>query len=426
MVGLLFIAFFVLIFLGMDIFFSMTLASYVGILAKTTRPVDSSIIPLRMVAGVDEYTLVAIPLFILAGELMNRGGITRRLVDFALAFVGHVRGGLSQVAVIVNVIMAGVSGAAVADASATGTILIPEMKKEGYDVEYAGAVIASAALIGPVIPPSIPMVIYGIMAHQSIAKLFIGGLIPGLMLGVGFMALCGIVARRRNYPRRESLSWRQRWRAIARAFWALCMPVVVVGGIRFGVVTVTEAAGVASVYALLVGALVYKELKPRDIVDVLYQAGLNTGIVMILLSASGIFSWLLVESRVQDVVSEFIFGVSSNPLMILLFINVVLLLIGIPLEPLPAMIIFLPALIPICANIGIDPVQFGWICVLNLMIGMLTPPVGMLLFVASAIGKIPMASLSRQIAPFLVLSLIVLGLVTYVPWVTTWLPSLMK
>ncbi|MGQ9652925.1 MAG: TRAP transporter large permease [Thermodesulfobacteriota bacterium] len=426
MVGLLFMAFFVLIFLGMDIFFSMTLASYVGILAKTTRPVDPSIIPLRMVAGVDEYTLVAIPLFILAGELMNRGGITRRLVDFALAFVGQLRGGLSQVAVMVNVMMAGVSGAAVADASATGTILIPQMKKEGYDVEYAGAVIASAALIGPVIPPSIPMVIYGIMAHQSIAKLFMGGLIPGLMLGLGFMVLCGVLAKRRRYPRREPLPWRRRWQAVGNSLWALCMPVVVVGGIRFGVVTVTEAAGVACVYALLVGMLVYRELKPSDIADVLYQAGLNTGIVMILLSASGIFSWLLVESRVQDVISDFIFGLSNNPVVVLLIINVVLLLIGIPLEPLPAMIIFIPALIPMSGKIGVDPIQFGWICVFNLMIGMLTPPVGMLLFVASAIGKIPLASLSRQIVPFLGISLAVLGLVTYVPWVTTWLPSLMK
>jgi tripartite ATP-independent transporter DctM subunit len=426
MVALLFITFFVLIFLGMDIFFSMTLSSYVGILAKTTRPVDPSIIPLRMVAGVDEYTLVAIPLFILAGELMNKGGITRRLVDFALAFVGHLKGGLSQVAVIVNMVMAGVSGAAVADASATGTILIPAMKKEGYEVEYAGAVIASAGLIGPVIPPSIPMVIYGVMAHQSIAKLFMGGLVPGLMLGLGFMFICGVLAHRRGYPRRERLGWRLRWKAATSSLWALAMPLVVVGGIRFGVVTVTEAAGVASVYAMLVGMLVYRELRFRDLVEVLYQAGLNTGIVMILLSASGIFSWLLVESRVQDVVGGFIFSLTTNPLIVLLIINAVLLLIGIPLEPLPAMIIFLPALIPLSAQIGVDPIQFGWICVFNLMIGMLTPPVGMLLFVAAAIGKIPMASLSRQILPFLALSLVVLGLVTYVPWVTTWLPGLMK
>lgn len=277
-------------------------------------------------------------------------------------------------AVITNVIMAGVSGAAVADASATGTILIPAMKAEGYEPEYAGAVIAAAALIGPVIPPSIPMVIYGVMAHQSIGKLFIGGVIPGLMLGTGFMLTCWVLARMRNYPRRERLSWAQRLRAIVDASWALCMPLIILGGIRFGIVTVTEAAGVAVVYAMLVGIFAYRELRWDSLMEVLYEAGLTTGIIMILLSAAGIFSWLLAESQVNVVVAEAILGISTNPSVVLLIINGLLLIIGCLLEPMPAMIIFLPALIPIGNQLGIDPIHFGWICVLNLMVGMLTPP----------------------------------------------------
>jgi TRAP-type transport system large permease protein len=425
MVAFLFLVFLAFMLMGMEVFFSMSMSSYLGILVKSSRQVDTSIIPLRMVAGIDEYTLVAIPLFILTGELMNKGGITRRLVDFSLALVGHVKGGLSQVAVITNVIMAGVSGAAVADASATGTILIPAMKDEGYEPEYAGAVIAAAALIGPVIPPSIPMVIYGVMAHQSIGKLFVGGIIPGLMLGLGFMLTCWIIARKRNYPSRVRLSWHRRLCAIVDASWALCMPLIILGGIRFGIVTVTEAAGVAVVYAMVVGAVVYRELNWQRLMDVLYEAGLTTGVIMILLSAAGIFSWLLAESQVNVVVAEAILGISTDPTLVLLIINGMLLIIGSLLEPMPAMIIFLPALIPIGNQLGIDPIHFGWVCVLNLMIGMLTPPVGLLLFVSSAIGKIPMGPLVREIVPFLILSFIVLAAVTYFPALTVWLPGLM-
>jgi len=425
MVALLFVLFLFFMLLGMEVFFSMTLSSFLGVLLKTSRQVDASIIPLRMVAGVDEYTLVAIPLFILAGELMNKGGITRRLIDFALALVGHVKGGMSQVAVITNVVMAGVSGAAVADASATGTILIPAMKEEGYEAEFAGAVVAAAALIGPVIPPSIPMVIYGVMAHQSIGKLFVGGILPGLLLGLGFMIACWIIARQRDYPSRKRLLWGQRLNAIANASWALCMPLIILGGIRFGIVTVTEAAGVAAVYAMFVGGVIYRELDWKKLMDVLYEAGLTTGIIMILLSAAGIFSWLLAESQINVVIAETILAISSDPVLVLLIINGVLLMIGCLLEPMPAMIIFLPALIPIGNQIGIDPIQFGWICVLNLMVGMLTPPVGLLLFVSSAIGKIPMGPLTHEVVPFLIVSIIVLAAVTYIPSLTVWLPNLM-
>ena len=424
MVAFLFIAFIVLMLLGLDVAFSMILASYLGILIKTARAVDANIIPLRMIGGVDIFSLVAIPLFVLAGELMNRGGITRRLVDFSLALVGHFKGSLSQVAVITNMIMAGVSGSGVADASATGAILLPAMNKEGYDRHYSGAVVAAAATIGPIIPPSIPMVIYGVMGNVSIGKLFMAGFLPGLTLGVGFILLCWVQARRRDYPSRSKLGWGKRLRSFRSAFWALIMPFIVLGGIVFGFVTVTEAATTAVVYAFLIGSLIYREIRIRDLPEVIYQAGVTSGVIMILLAAAGIFAWLLAESQMNYVLSDFLFSLSKNPLVILLLVNVLLLIVGCLLEPLPALIIFVPALIPIGQKLGLDPVHFGSVMVLNLMIGMLTPPVGFLLFVVAAIGKLQMAPLVRQVTPFLLIALAVLLLATFFPPFTTWLPEL--
>ena len=426
MVAFLFIAFVVLILLGLDIAFSMILASYLGILLKTTRQVDASIVPLRMIAGVDIFSLVAIPMFILAGELMNKGGITRRLVDFSLSLVGYVKGSLSQVAVITNMIMAGISGSAVADASATGSILIPAMTDEEYKPEYAGAVIAAAATIGPIIPPSIPMIIYGVMSNVSIGKLFMAGILPGLFLGGGFMLLCWILALRRSYPSRKRATWRERGRIFLSASWGLFMPMIILGGIVFGVVTVTEAATTAVVYALFVGLFIYREIRLQDLPGVIYRAGVTTGMIMILLAAAGIFAWLLAESQINYVLSEFLFSLTKNPLIILLLINLLLLIIGCFLEPLPALIIFVPALIPISNELGLDPLHFGAMVVLNLMIGMLTPPVGFLLFVVAAVGKIPIGPLTREVMPFLFIALVVLAITVFFPAFTTWIPSLMK
>lgn len=426
MVAFLFLVFLCFLLLGLDVGFSMVLSSYLGILIKTTRQVDSSIIALRMIAGVDSFLLVAIPLFILAGELMNQGGLTKRLVNFSLSIVGHLRGSLSQVAVITNIIMAGVSGSAVADASATGSILIPAMKEEGYGVEYASAVIAAAATIGPIIPPSIPMIIYGALANVSIAKLFISGVIPGLLLGIAYMITCYIVAGRRNYPRRTRASWQMIGKSFLGAIWALFMPGIVLGGIVFGIVTETEAATLAAVYALFVGLLVHRELSLKKLVEVFYDAGVTSGVIMFLLSAAGIFGWLLAESQINIVISDFLFSISRNSWVILLFINIFLLIVGCLLEPLPALIIFVPALIPLGMKLGVDPVHLGLVMVLNLMIGMLMPPAGFLLLVVSAIGKASMGPLIREVLPFLAMAIIVLLMVTFYPPLATWLPGLIK
>ena len=423
MLTLLFAAFLLLLVVGFDVGFSMILSSWLGVLAKTERAVDASIIPLTMISYVDSYALVQIPLFLLAGELMNRGGLTQRLIDWASALVGRLRGSLGHVSILTNFVMAGVSGSAVADAVATGKPLIPAMKNAGYDHGYAGAVIAAGALLGPIIPPSIPMVVYAQIASQSVVKLFMAGVIPGLMLAAGFMVICTLVARARNYARAEAASLRAQVRATGRAGWALMMPVIIIGGIRFGLMTDTEAAAVAAIYALAVSLFVYRDFKSGALPQVLAATGRSSALILFLLAAAGPFSWLVAESQINQVIVGLITGISTNPVVVLLIINVMLLLVGCVIEPLPAMVIFVPTLLPLGVQLGIDPIQFGAVIVLNLMIGLLHPPIGLLLFIVSSVGRVPIGAVMRESVPFLLWSMIVLGLAIVYPPITTWLPS---
>lgn len=423
MLTLLFVAFLLLLVIGFDVGFSMILSSWLGVLSKTERAVDASIIPLTMISYVDSYALVQIPLFILAGELMNRGGLTQRLIDWASALVGRLRGSLGHVSILTNFVMAGVSGSAVADAVATGKPLIPAMKKAGYDHGYAGAVIAAGALLGPIIPPSIPMVVYAQIASQSVVKLFMAGVIPGVLLAAGFMVICTLVARKRNYPRAEAATLRQQVQATGRAGWALMMPVIIIGGIRFGLMTDTEAAAVAAIYALAVSLFVYRDFKSGALPQVLAATGRSSALILFLLAAAGPFSWLVAESQINQVIVGLITDISTNPVIVLLIINVMLLLVGCVIEPLPAMVIFVPTLLPLGAQLGIDPIQFGAVIVLNLMIGLLHPPIGLLLFIVSSVGRIPIGPVMRESLPFLAWSIIVLGLAIVFPPITTWLPS---
>jgi tripartite ATP-independent transporter DctM subunit len=380
-------------------------------------------IPQFMIAGVDTYALVQVPLFILAGELMNRGGLTMRLIDWAQALVGRVRGSLGHVSILTNLVMAGVSGSAVADAVATGKPLIPAMRKAGYGDGFAGAVIAAGALLGPIIPPSIPMVVYAQLSSQSVVKLFMAGVMPGLMLAAGFLVICSIVARFRGFPASAPVPVREKMRATGRAGWALMMPVIIIGGIRFGYTTDTEAAAVAVLYALGVSLFVYRGIRMGEMPKLLADAGRSTAIILFLLAAAGPFSWLVAESQISQTVVETIQGWSTNPIVVLLIINAFLLLIGCIIEPLPAMIIFLPVLIPLGAELGIDPIQFGAVVVLNLMIGLMHPPIGLLLFVVSSVGKIRIAPVMWQSLPFLAWAIVVLILTVIFPPITTWLPS---
>src|SRR5438552_2289301 len=422
MLLLLFIAFMLALIVGLDVGYSMILAAWLGVEYRGDA-VDTAMMPLSMIAGVDTYALVQVPLFILAGELMNRGGLTLRLIDWAQAIVGRVRGSLGHVSILTNLIMAGVSGSAVADAVATGKPLILAMRKEDYGDGFAGAVIAAGALLGPIIPPSIPMVVYAQLASQSVVKLFMAGVVPGLLLAAGFMVVCSIVARVRNYPSRTPVPWAGKAKATGRAGWALLMPVIIIGGIRFGLVTDTEAAAVAAIYSLLVSLLIYRGLRYKEMPKLLYEAGRSTAVILFLLAAAGPFSWLVAESQVSQTVVATIQSWSTNPVTVLLIVNGFLLLIGCIVEPLPAMIIFLPVLIPLGAQLGIDPIQFGAVVVLNLMIGLMHPPIGLLLFVVSSVGKIRIAPVMWEILPFLAWALIVLVLTIVFPPLTTWLPG---
>ena len=422
MLVLLFVAFLLALIVGFDVGFSMVFSAFLGVRYRGDA-IDPAMMPLSMIAGVDTYALVQVPLFILAGELMNRGGLTLRLIDWAQAMVGRLRGSLGHVSILTNLIMAGVSGSAVADAVATGKPLIPAMRKAGYGEGFAGAVIAAGALLGPIIPPSIPMVVYAQLASQSVVKLFMAGVVPGLLLAAGFMVICSIVARVRGFPPGLPVPWKGKAQATGRAGWALMMPVIILGGIRFGLVTDTEAAAVAVVYSLGVSLFVYRGIRLRELPKLLNEAGRSTAVILFLLAAAGPFSWLVAESLISQTVVDIIQSWSTNPVVVMLIINGFLLLIGCIIEPLPAMIIFLPVLIPLGTQLGIDPIQFGAVVVLNLMIGLMHPPIGLLLFVVSSIGRIRIIPVMWQILPFLGWALVVLLLTIVFPPITTWLPG---
>lgn len=412
-----------LILIGIDVGWAMIFAAWIGLLMKSGNPVDAIMIPQSMMSGINYYSLVQIPLFILAGELMNRGGLTQRLIDWALAMVGTLKGSLGHVSILTNLVMAGISGSAVADAVALGKPLIPAMQKAGYRPGFAGAVVAAGALLGPIIPPSIPMVIYAQIANESVAKMFLAGVVPGLLLSFGFFVLCSIIAHRRGYPKQAPVSFKGKIQATRSASWALLMPIIIIVGIRFGVVTETEVASSAVIYALLVSLFVYRGLKLRELPSMLKDAGRSSATILFLLAAAGPFSWLVAESQVTTVIVQSIKSFSDHPVVILLVINILLLIVGSLLEPLPAMVIFLPALLPIGHQLGIDPIHFGATVVINLMIGLLHPPVGLLMFVVASVGKLNVTSVAWETLPFLGWALTVLVLVIVFPTLTTWLPS---
>jgi C4-dicarboxylate transporter DctM subunit len=373
--------------------------------------------------GLATFPLLAIPLFMLAGNLMNEGGITPDLVRFARLLLGHIRGGLGLATIMACAIFAAISGAAVATAVAIGVVMIPAMKAAGYDEEVGAAMTSVASCMGPIIPPSIPFIIYGVAANVSVGALFLAGVFPGLLLGLALMLYMYAVARRRNYPVDPRVPAGQLVKAAWRALPALFMPLLIMGGILSGIFTPTEAAGVTVIYAVLVGAFVYRQLKLARIPAVLLQAGLESGMVMLLIAMSEPFSWIVAADQIPQILIEWISKLTTSPLMILLLINVFLLLLGIPIETAPGIVIVTPVLAPIAASMGIDPVHIGVVICLNLVLGLVTPPVGAVLFAVCGVGDISIDRLGRAVwKPFFV-SLIVLALVTYVPWLSTWLPK---
>ena len=378
----------------------------------------------RMYSGVSSFPLLAIPFFILAGNLMNTGGMTDRIFGFARTVVGHVRGGLAHVSVLASMLFAGVSGAALAEAMGLGVIEVKAMKDAGFDKTFAGAVVASSSTIGPVIPPSIPMVIYGALAEVSVGSLFLGGVVPGILMGGGIMIVIYILSVKRGYPAEQRASLAQVVRSGIDGSLGLIAPGIIMGGILGGVFTPTEAAVAAVLYALIVGVVVYRELDLSRLAGILWDTVDQTVRVMFIIAAAGMFGWLLIYIRAPQTIVEGLTALTSSPAVILLLFNVILLVLGCFMEGIAVMLLTVPIFIPVMAKFGIDPVHFGVVMTLNLMIGLLTPPVGMVLYAVSTIAKVPVIRLAWELVPFMVVLGAVLILITYVPGLVTWLPHM--
>ncbi len=426
MLALLFVAMFVLMMLGMDLGIAMGVASlvYIVVQALSGSMLTLTILPQKMVNGVDSFPLLAVPLFMLAGELMNRGGITQRLVRFATAVVGHVTGGLANVVVVTNMIMAGMSGSAIADAAATGTVLVPAMRRSGYPVRFAAAVVGAASTIGPIIPPSIPMILIGSMVEVSVGRMFLGGAVPGVLIGLALMAVIRVIARRQHFPVEARATWRAMLTSAWDAVLALAMPVIVVGGILTGATTPTEAAAVAVWYAFLLGALVYREVRLTDLPEILVGTAVKSGAVMLTVAAATVFGWIATGERMGPLLTRWVLSMTSSPAVILFLIMVVLLILGCLMEPIPILVLMTPILFPVVTAIGVDPVHFGVLVTINVTIGLLTPPVGLTLFLMSAISGESVLALARASLPFLMVLLVSLFVLSYVPALVVWLPNL--
>ncbi len=423
--SVLFGSFFLFLVIGMPIVFAMGLSTVV-FLVLFGHGLPLTVIPHQMVAGVDNFPLLAIPFFFLAGELMNATGITQRLVAFSTAIVGHIRGGLAYVVIVTNVIMAGFSGTALADASATGSVLIPAMKREGYHAEFAAAITAAAATIGPIIPPSIPMIIYAVVAEVSVGSLFLSGVVPGLLMGLYLFVTVFFISRRRGYPVRVRSSLTELWMATRRAIWALMAPVIILGGIITGVVTATEAGVLAVVYSLAVGFFIHRELRVRDLPRIFRETAIGTAIVMIIVGASGVMGWLVANLRIGEVVVAGVTTLTQSPWVILLLLNLFFLVVGCLMDPLAGMLIFIPVILPVIKHVGINPVHFGLVVVLNLMIGLLTPPVGYLLYLSAAMAEVSIDRVIREVLPLIAALLVVLAISTYWPGLVLWIPNLFQ
>lgn len=414
--------FFLLI--GLPVFFGL-LAAPGLLLYLNGQERDITLLYRNVYNGIDSFPLMAIPFFMLAGELMNRGGITMRLVEFSQAFMGHLRGGLAHVNVLSSMLFAGLSGSAVADTSALGSMLIPAMEKQGYSRKFAAAITAASSVIGPIIPPSGIMIIYAYVMGESVAALFLAGIIPGAMVGIGLMLMVKFMANKYDFPiATNKYTWPERGRASLKAFFPLLTPVIILGGILGGIFTPTEAAAVAVAYALLIGIFVLRSLKISDLSGVITRAGITSSVVLLLVGAAMAFKTVVSLSHAPEQLAAFILTLTSNPLLLLFLINILLFIVGMFLDAGPAIIILGPILGPIFINLGIDPIHFAIIMSVNLTVGLATPPMGLVLFVASAVSGERVEAIAKAILPFLAVEIVVIFLITYIPALSMTIPRL--
>ncbi|MDK2809497.1 MAG: hypothetical protein PWR27_206 [Petroclostridium sp.] len=426
MILTIFLGVLVLLFiLGFSVPYAIGLTSLVVLIfQRGITEIPFGIISQRMVYGINNFTLLAIPFFLLAGKLMNTGSITKKIFKFANTLVGYLPGGLGHANIVASIIFAGMSGSAVADAAGLGTIEIEAMQDQGFDKEFSAAVTAASSTIGPIIPPSIPLIMYGVMGDVSIAALLLAGIVPGLLMGGVMMVLVAYYSIKRNYPKIPFPKWKEIWHDFKDAFWPLLTPVILIGGILSGIFTPTEASAVAVVYSFILTVFVYKELSVRDLINIFMETIKETAVILFIVAASSLYGYLLVKTQMPQYFMEKLFAVSQNPVIILLLINVFLLVIGCFMETNAAIIILTPMMIPLAAKLGIDPVHLGMVMVLNLMIGLLTPPIGMCLYAVARVAKLSLDKMVRAVAPFYIPLIVVLLLITLFPQIVLILPSL--
>ena len=414
--------FLLFLMIGLPVFFGL-LAAPGLLLWLNGQPRDLALLYRNVYNGMDSFPLMAIPFFMLAGVLMNRGGITARLIEFSQAIMGHFRGGLAHVNILSSMLFAGLSGSAVADTSAIGSMLIPAMVKNGYTRKFSAAITAASSVIGPIIPPSGIMIIYSYVMGESVAALFLAGIIPGILVGLGLMLMTWVMAQRYDFPVATKRStWSERGNASIKAFFPLLTPVIILGGILGGIFTPTEASAVAVAYALIISLFVLKSMTVRDLPKVLTEAAMVSSVVLLLVGAAMAFKTVVSLSHAPEILAAWILSLSDNPLILLFLINLLLFVVGMFLDAGPAIIILAPILGPIFINLGVHPVHFAIIMSVNLTVGLATPPMGLVLFVASSVSGERIESISKAILPFLAVEVVVIFMITYIPAVSLAIP----
>ena len=419
-----FILWFVLIFLGVHVGYALIAAS----MFFFTVSGSLNLVPFaleQMFNGVNSQTLLAVPFFVLAGNLMNGGGVTTRIFDFAASMIGHKKGGLAHVNVLASLIFSGMSGSALADAGGLGQLEIKSMKDAGFDEGFAGGITAASCIIGPLVPPSTPLIIYAVLANQSVEKLFMAGFLPGLLTTAALMVMCAFLAHKRNYPSEPKRSWGYRMNSFKKSFWALLTPVIILVGIFTGYFTPTEAAVVAALYTMILGFFVYKELTLKSFFKICLDSIKTSGTIVLMILGVTLFQFVISREQMPQAIATFFVSNVNSKLMLLLMINIVLLLLGTCIDALPLQMILVPILLPAVMAYGVNPIQFGVVVIFNLMIGILTPPMGTALFVVSRVGNMQFKTLVKGVLPFLIPLIITLILLNVFPQITLFLPTLL-
>ena len=423
-VAVLFGVFFLLLFLSVPVAVALGLSTFV-----TAYFFEGSDILIDLSSNLfqqlDKYALMAIPMFILAGNLLSKGGSAKRIIEFAKAFVGHLPGGLPIAAILASIVFAAVSGSSPATVAAIGSIMFGAITVAGYPKTYAIGTITTAGSLGILIPPSIVMIIYGVTADESIGKLFMAGIIPGLLIGFMLMAVTYIGAKKLGFKKTKPTSWKVRWEKFKESFWALMTIVIIIGGIYGGIFTPTEAAAVSAVWALVVSIFIYKDIKFRDLGEVFFESAKTSGMILFIIANASVFAYFLTLENIPDMLTQFVINMHLNKVMFLVAVNIILLIAGNFMEPSSIIMIMVPLLLPIAKTLGVDPIHFGVIITINMELGMLTPPVGLNLFVASGITGEPIKEVVKSVLPWFVVMLIGLILITYIPQISLWLPSKM-